>query len=614
MAAITLVASRSTGEIYNADNWYAVFLDGAAFDMRDNILLVLLFCFYAYVYGGQRASFRKLDLVLSIVLVATTVAGISVDRWNGLNMMYGGGRLQLLYCAIVFIGDLLLVYPLLNLLLNATDARFYGEAEEAGDLVRSEEVHDGRVSMIKRLGTSFLVIALCWLPYWVAYFPGNGILDAFSQVNQFKGGEPWTNFHPLLGTIIMGSLVWLGERVCDLNTGMAFAVAFQYALLAFSMAYAVTTAWRLGARRVCLKALLAFFALMPVFPFYATSLMKDTLYYGCILLFYCEYMLLLTSLVTEGGQASMGNLARACAFAILTSLIRKNGIYIVVPSMLVLALMVCGKRQRVTMLSCSICIVLGYMLVTGVFNLVLHPTPSPAREMLSLPFQQTARTVRDKGDELSESDVVAIDGVLDYATIGAAYDSDISDPVKSTFKEDGDLGAYLRVWVTMGVRYPLEYLEAALCQTYSYCYIFGESTTNPIVWSSWQFGGGQAEIYADLSYITPFEGMRELLPQVLDCLNAFPVVGTLTHVGCYTWAMVVLVAWHVRHASRGWCVYVPPMLALASCLISPVNGDTRYYLPIMLMVALAVTLTRAALGSSRQTRDVWRSCAVTSRR
>ena len=99
--------------------------------------------------------------------------------------------------------------------------------------------------------------------------------------------------------------------------------------------------------------------------------------------------------------------------------------------------------------------------------------------MLSVPFQQTARYVRDYADEVTEEERDAIDRVLDSDTIGEVDDPNISDPVKKTFNEDADsedLKAYFKVWFQMFLKHPVCYIEATLNNYYGYFYMGNDDT------------------------------------------------------------------------------------------------------------------------------------------
>ena len=79
--------------------------------------------------------------------------------------------------------------------------------------------------------------------------------------------------------------------------------------------------------------------------------------------------------------------------------------------------------------------------------------PGGIQEALSLPFQQTARYVKEHEEEVTQEEKKAIKGVIAYNKLGKYYNPKISDPVKATYKKKAttkDLTAYLKVWVQQG--------------------------------------------------------------------------------------------------------------------------------------------------------------------
>ena len=114
---------------------------------------------------------------------------------------------------------------------------------------------------------------------------------------------------------------------------------------------------------------------------------------------------------------------------------------------------------------------------------LLNVEPGSIREMLSLPFQQTARYLRDAGWDVTEEEKAAIDRVLDYDVLAESYDPDLSDNVKSTYHgETEDLKDYFSAWFQMLLRHPGIYIQATMNNYYQYFYP-GESLFNGYTYS-----------------------------------------------------------------------------------------------------------------------------------
>ena len=83
--------------------------------------------------------------------------------------------------------------------------------------------------------------------------------------------------------------------------------------------------------------------------------------------------------------------------------------------------------------------------------------------MLSVPFQQTARYLREYPDDVTASEKKAINRILDYDVLAEKYNPELSDPVKITFrfrdddndpKLDGYMNDYFKAWFAMFRRHP----------------------------------------------------------------------------------------------------------------------------------------------------------------
>ena len=57
------------------------------------------------------------------------------------------------------------------------------------------------------------------------------------------------------------------------------------------------------------------------------------------------------------------------------------------------------------------------------------------REQLSVPFQQTARYVKEHEKEISEEEKEKIDKVLGYDTLKERYNPNLADPVKNQYNK-----------------------------------------------------------------------------------------------------------------------------------------------------------------------------------
>ena len=88
--------------------------------------------------------------------------------------------------------------------------------------------------------STFIILPICWLPYIIAFYPGILSPDPSNQIKQFFNLDtqyreyvvmidenvPITNHHPVLHTVILGGLVYIGKLLGSANVGI-----FMYSLL-----------------------------------------------------------------------------------------------------------------------------------------------------------------------------------------------------------------------------------------------------------------------------------------------------------------------------------------------------------------------------------------------
>ena len=278
----------------------------------------------------------------------------------------------------------------------------------------------------------FLLLLILWVPVIVLGYPGNLCYDFLGQAEQGLGMTGYSTHHPLLHTLIAGGIIRLGR----LLSGSADAGLFLYTLLqAVALAAALAgTAERLAKRGVSYALRLAavcVYGLAPVYSNIASTAIKDVPFMAAVI----WYLLLLEELVAEGVQGRKpiywGKLVLA---QVLVGLLRNNGIYMVVLTGIILVIV---YRKKILLLCTAVLPLVLCLGGNAALSASLSAEKGSMGEMLSIPFQQTARYLQLYGDELSAEERKAIDGVLqDAGLVAASYNPDIADPVKALYLKD----------------------------------------------------------------------------------------------------------------------------------------------------------------------------------
>ena len=136
------------------------------------------------------------------------------------------------------------------------------------------------------------------------------------------------------------------------------------------------------------------------------------------------------------------------ALGIMASmLMRNNGKYVIYPMVLLLLIVFFLRYQKTGVLRRAVLALLLPVLAANLIQsgLMRHYDieKGSIREALSLPIQQTARYVLERGDEVTAEEKAAIAAVLDYDNMARDYYPMESDPVKDAerAKEDAERAA-----------------------------------------------------------------------------------------------------------------------------------------------------------------------------
>ncbi len=447
-----------------------------------------------------------------------------------------------------------------------------------------------------------LFFALCWSPFLLAFWPGTVVWDMGEMIAQFFGQRPMDTWHPVFTTWVFGGCVWLGRLAGGDNSGAFLFTLLQTALLAYALGACVRLLRRLGLGRGWQLAAIALFGLTPIFGAYAQTIGKDTLYAALLLLFTLET---LTLLRCPEERPAARRLIGYGAVALLTCLTRSNGVYVVLPTAMLTVIFGRHRLRVGAALAGALAVSFAF---TGLLLPALGVKDETASGLYSVCFQQSARLVRDHRAELTQDEYAAIDQVLAADQLAEKYEPVISDPVKFTFRQYGTgaenekaaLAEYRAAWLQMGLKYPVTYLEAFIAGNSGY-YSFipkidSARTYNyqgglRFVFETYELGDDPRFLHtAQLPALAP---LRSALAAYARGWRHIPALMLLLCCPVYVWALVG--AGLALARQKRWRLlisYVPALLSLGVCLLSPVNDYFRYFLPIAAMAPALIGLAK----------------------
>ena len=433
---------------------------------------------------------------------------------------------------------------------------------------------------------SLIVILLFWLIYIIAFYPAIMSPDPSFQILQFFGIDNKystyvnlidksviiTNHHPVIHTLLIGSCVKLGVSIFNsTNAGLFIYSIIQTLILASTLSYTIKFLKEINVSVNVRKVLLFIYALVPVFPFYAMSPVKDVIF-GCLIIL---YIISIYKFIKLKNKINVKTMIKEIILMILITLFRNNGIHIIILSFPFLLLL--GRKNLMKYLIIFIVVVLSYFTYDKVILPHFKITPGSVREMLSIPFQQTARYVIKNDDKIPEKDKKAIDKILEYDTLKKRYDPEKADDVKNKFNKDAtdkDLKNYFKVWFKELKDDPKTYVEATLNNTYGYFY--------PVK-TNWYIYVNENKTINNYGFDYHFNDLNVLRSALMVYGLIFPYIpflGLIVNIGFNTWILLFMMAYLIYRKKYKEIIYlIPSIIVLLVCFASPVNTYFRYALP-----------------------------------
>lgn len=343
-----------------------------------------------------------------------------------------------------------------------------------------------------------LLIFLCWLPVFLAYYPSVFAYDAEGQLYQVLAAD-YSTHHPLLHTLFLGAFFRLGIARGSVSAGMAVHSVVQMALMACAFGWAVSFLYQRRVSGRVRAALLLFFAVFPANSVLALSTTKDVLFAALVLV----YTLWLYRVACSQSPGSGRNTAHgqsekvggkemaACVFlAVLMLLFRNNAVYAFVVSAPVVYLGLGGRTRgeesggrnaarsgltRKRYLYMTLLTLVLYGICAFSLKAITHAQNGSPREMLSVPLQQMARTRVKAEEKINPSMRQELEKYIPSEWVFAAYNPHLADPVKNRAVIHDDPAGLIRTWIRLGLAHPAIYIDAFLDNSLGLWYLWDTS-------------------------------------------------------------------------------------------------------------------------------------------
>lgn len=458
----------------------------------------------------------------------------------------------------------------------------------------------------------FLLIVLCWIPCYLAYYPAICSYDIFIQTGQIES-HAYNDHHPIIHTLLLETAMKVGKAVFgSINTGIGLYGLLQLLFLAGAFTYGSFLLNRMRVSPILQLLVLLYEMFYPFHWYMSISTTKDTIFSGFFLLQILSLYAMLRAKrdsLRPGGQDAL--------FFISTLgmiLFRNNGKYALLVFLCICILgLWCDKAHRKlqgrVFANAILAFVVGNICLSLLFS-VTDAKQGDRREMLCMPIQQFARCMIYHGgvgmlseddNTMSEEDKALIrDFLLDEGYLD--YRPDIADPVKShtnTYVARFRTGDFIRTYLHLFTQYPGEYINATLAVNAGYLYLEDVShayiNVNGIerglgyVQTRWVDEPMRARgIYKD----SKWESLHEVLESWAD-RNAYLQLPVLKYVfvpGTYLWLYLLLTA--VILTQKKYRMLLPLSLVLGyyfTLFLGP-TVQLRYLYPVMIILPFVAAL------------------------
>lgn len=466
-------------------------------------------------------------------------------------------------------------------------------------------------------------ILVCWLPGFLAYYPGICAYDTPVQMGQILEGY-MIDHHPIMHTLVLKLCIMLGKQLgWSLNGGMAIYIVLQMMLLAGALSFAHMMLYRFGVKRRYRILVWLLCALFPFQLYMSISMTKDA-FFGAFFLIHVVSLYSILRRKDEHLQKGMGMVLGVSILGMI--LFRANGRY----ALLVLLMMECialwrGRRRRrlwgAILLVSLIAFLIGNGLLSGVFQWT-KAEPGDRREMLSIPIQQFARcmvyhsgagVVEEDDDTMAAEDKALINDFL-LNEAWRDYKPSLADPVKrhtNTYVARYRTDDFLRTWFKLLGKYPGEFINAVLAVDAGYVYL--NDTSHAYV-NVVEGGHGQGYVQtlwsADLLgqglYPDPiWEGLYDSMEKWADGNEylRLPLLKYLFVPGSYLWIYVFLtiyLLWRKRYAA---CLPLSGIFGYFATLLLGPTVQLRYIYPLMLCLPFVLLLQSGVCEGEDSTAD-----------
>lgn len=418
---------------------------------------------------------------------------------------------------------------------------------------------------------------------FLGFYPGILTPDSISQITQILSGN-YSNHHPYYHTQIIKLFFMIGMLLFNnINAAVATYIVFQILFMSICFSLTISTMAHLKISNKILLLMSLFYALMPYHIMYSITMWKDIMFGGFVLLFITFIFRIFQNI---------GNKTVNYIFLFISSLgfclFRSNGFFAFV--MLTIFLFLLFKMEQRKMLFIFIAaIFLSTFMKYPILNYLNVKQPDTI-EALSIPAQQIARVISEN-KPLTSDEKQLLEKVINVNEIPQKYKPYISDNIKNLVRKKGNQHLfkenkfeYLKLYVQLGIKYPLSYARGWIDETKGY-------------WNAgyeyWRWSTGIHENNLEIKPEPLSQRANKYFNRYLSLFTRIQLLRIFLCIGLFVWINLLMLFINMYRKDKiGILISLPTIMIVLSLLIAtPVFSEFRYLYAIFCALPMIITIS-----------------------
>lgn len=538
---------------------------------------------YKLLSSREDKKINPFYLIMGLLISIITIFAYYVDNYDTIRLAFKGIR-QCIKTIFMFIGYSYVFYYLIDYLFKGLSKIKY--KKNKNKIIKF--IFDDHPFI-----SSFIILLICYIPIMFIFYPGVLMDDGVDVIRQFFCYDSATSnhlnlvdpnvcintHHSPLYACVLGIIYKIFNSIGHPTLGIFMITFLQVILQIIIISYTIKLLKKLNINYIVRIVILLLFVFLPIFNINSVGIYKDIIFSTlCLLL--TDYLIEYIFLKENNNKKIIGILI----VSFLLTLLSNKGFYMV--GLLAVSLIIFNyKKIKAKSLVFIIPVVL-YLIYNSLLLPALHVTKVNIREAIAVPLQQVSRYVVYYGDEVTDEEKEAINGLIEFDKISEKYDRDLADGIKdSIFNKnytDEDLNKFIKVYFKLFFKHPGVYVNAYLNMTSGFFDFYRFNGVTYMDVSSWK-----GDIISDGQF--QFPRLVSYTKAIVLSSRFVPILGLLYNLALYSWLVVILVTYLILRKKWKYIIpFIPSIVIFLFLFVSPANGNKRYVYPIMYCMMILI--------------------------